>query len=96
MSFFRYRGKPTVTPDRGVKRARRTSASDDDAYGAGKTAYHQRPLSVVLRRTVEPSKIEDSAAQQSTLHGATQDAVVLADSDARTVLPQWKNSSVGW
>ena len=96
MSFLRSRSKPKVTPNRGVKRLRVTCGDDDDEYGEGQTTNHQRPLSSVLRRTPEPSTAADCAAQQSTLHGPTQDAVVSADRKACVVLPQRKNSSVGW
>ena len=95
MFFLRSRSKPKASPNRGVKRLRVTCADDDDSCGESQTPNHQRPLSVVVRRTVESSKTEDSGTEQSTLHGATQDAVVSPNREACAVLPEWKNPSVG-
>ena len=95
LSFLRSRSKPTVTPSRGVKRRRITCEDDYNSCDEGQGTNRQRPLSVAMRPTSEPSSIKGSTARGSTVHGPTHDAVMSADGKARAVLPQRNDSSVG-
>ena len=95
MSFLRSRSRRTVTPTRGVKRRRITREDDDDFDGEGQCANRQRPLSVAVRPTTEPSTVEGATARGSTVHGAANDAVVSPDGKARAVFPKRNDSSVG-
>ena len=92
MSFLRSRSKPKVTSQRGVKRARRTSASDDDYYSEGPSANHQRPLSIAVRPAPKPQTTEDSTSKRAASYGATYNAVMSNDGKTSDVFSQRYNS----
>lgn len=95
MSFLRSRSKPKVTLDRGVKRARLASTTDDDTDGAGPSANRQRPLSVAVRPASTSATITDIATQRATSYGAANNVIVPNAGKTRHVLPERDDSSVG-